>query len=561
MTAPANRRRKILVTSALPYANGSIHLGHLVEHIQTDIWVRFQRLRGHQVLHIGADDAHGTPIMIKANNENITPEELIEKMNHEHKRDFAAFHIGFDHYYSTHSAENRTLSDLIYQRAKEKGNIEKRTIKQAFDEVKNMFLPDRMIRGTCPKCQTPNQYGDSCEHCGSTYNPNELIDPKSILSDSTPIYKESEHYFFDLPAYEDFLKQWTTTPGRLQKEISNKLQEWFEIGLKQWDISRDAPYFGFTIPDTNDEKYFYVWLDAPIGYFASLKNYCHLHPQSKINFEEWISPDTESEMHHFIGKDIIYFHALFWPAMLKAADLRLPTTIHVHGFLTVNGQKMSKSRGTFIQAKTWLEHLEAEPLRYIFASRLNAKVEDLDLDLTKFEQKFNGDVIGKVVNIASRCSGFLSTLFANQLAEPDTDGNTLINNCLSLTENIATHYENKDYAMAVKTILQIADQINHYINHHQPWKIAKQLDTTPELKAPLHNILTASIHGFYALIACLQPILPNLAEKSRHYLNLPPFSWEGLTQPLLPPGHVISPFTPLTERLHKEAIETMINAS
>ena len=354
MNQPNTTPRKILVTSALPYANGPIHIGHLVEYIQTDIWVRFQRLKGNQVIYIGADDAHGTPIMIKAQNDGITPEQLIAKVHAEHKRDFDGFHISFDNYHSTHSQENQELSELIYRRAQEKGNIEKRTIKQAFDEVKKMFLPDRMIRGTCPKCGAEDQYGDNCEHCGSTYVATDLLNPRSTLSDSKPVLKESEHFFFDLPAYEDFLKEWTTDPKRLQKEVSNKLQEWFAAGLQQWDISRDAPYFGFAIPNTNEQKYFYVWLDAPIGYLASFKNYCTNHPESGVDFEQWTKADSKTEMHHFIGKDIIYFHSLFWPAMLKAANLCLPTQIHAHGFLTVNGQKMSKSRGTFIKASTWL---------------------------------------------------------------------------------------------------------------------------------------------------------------------------------------------------------------
>lgn len=552
--------RQILITSALPYANGPIHIGHLVEYIQTDIWVRFQRLIGNEVIYIGADDAHGTPIMIKAENEHITPEELIGKIHQEHKRDFDRFYISFDHYYTTHSEENRQLSEWVYERAKAKGNIQKRTIKQAFDEVKGMFLPDRMIRGSCPKCGADDQYGDSCEHCGSTYDPTDLLNPKSTLSDSTPTLKESEHYFFDLPAYESFLKTWTKADGRLQKEVRNKLQEWFDSGLQQWDISRDAPYFGFSIPDTDDKKYFYVWLDAPIGYFASLKNYCDTHPEKGIDFETWISPDTQTEMHHFIGKDIIYFHSLFWPAMLKAADMRLPTKIHAHGFLTINGQKMSKSRGTFIRAHTWLKHLEPEPLRYIFASRLNAKVEDLDLDLHEFEQKFNGDIIGKVVNIASRCSGFLHKLYDNRLSALDQEAEQLLQQCLSTKQTIAHYYENKDYAMVVREIMGIADQINQYINHHQPWKMAKQCDTQATLKPQLHSILSACIQGFYLLVIYLQPILPKLSEASRQYLNAPEFNWQHLKLSLLPVGHQIQAFTPLTTRLKKETIQAMVEA-
>jgi methionyl-tRNA synthetase len=555
------KKRKILVTSALPYANGPIHIGHLVEYIQTDIWVRFQRLRGHQVIYIGADDAHGTPIMIKAESENITPEQLIARINTEHQSDFQRFYISFDNYYSTHSPENKELSETIYNRAKENDNIEKRTIKQAFDDVKKMFLPDRMIRGICPKCKAEDQYGDNCENCGSTYAPTELIEPRSTLSDSTPILKESEHYFFDLPAYEDFLKEWTKQPKLLQKEIRNKLEEWFSTGLQQWDISRDAPYFGFAIPDTDNQKYFYVWVDAPIGYFASFKNYCQNNPNLNIDFEQWINADSDTEMHHFIGKDIIYFHSLFWPAMLKAANFRLPTQIHAHGFLTVNGQKMSKSKGTFIRAKTWLEHLDPEPLRYTFASRLNARVEDLDLDLEEFEQKFNGDVVGKVVNIASRCSGFLQRFFDNKLCALDEQGEQLLTTCLSIQDTIANHYENKEYAMAVREIMNIADQVNQYVNHYQPWKIAKQIESENDPKlATLQAILSACIHSFYSLIIYLQPILPKLTKTSQNYLNIKNISWDNLQSPILPTDHQLNLFSPLTERLKKEDINTMIEA-
>ncbi len=557
----SEKKRKILVTSALPYANGPIHIGHLVEYIQTDIWVRFQRLRGHQVIYIGADDAHGTPIMIKAESENITPEQLIAQINTEHQSDFQRFYISFDNYYSTHSPENKELSETIYNRAKENDNIEKRTIKQAFDDVKKMFLPDRMIRGICPKCKAEDQYGDNCENCGSTYAPTELIEPRSTLSDSTPILKESEHYFFDLPAYEDFLKEWTKQPKLLQKEIRNKLEEWFSTGLQQWDISRDAPYFGFAIPDTDNQKYFYVWVDAPIGYFASFKNYCQNNPNLNIDFEQWINADSDTEMHHFIGKDIIYFHSLFWPAMLKAANFRLPTQIHAHGFLTVNGQKMSKSKGTFIRAKTWLEHLDPEPLRYTFASRLNARVEDLDLDLEEFEQKFNGDVVGKVVNIASRCSGFLQRFFDNKLCALDEQGEQLLTTCLSIQDTIANHYENKEYAMAVREIMNIADQVNQYVNHYQPWKIAKQIESKNDPKlATLQAILSACIHSFYSLIIYLQPILPNLTKTSQNYLNIKNISWDNLQSPILPTDHQLNLFSPLTERLKKEDINTMIEA-
>ncbi|MBT4746450.1 MAG: methionine--tRNA ligase, partial [Candidatus Thioglobus sp.] len=394
--------RKILVTSALPYANGEIHLGHLLEYIQTDIWVRFQKMMGHECHYVCADDAHGTPIMLKADELGITPEELIKGVSERHQADFKEFSIGFSQYHSTHSPENKEISSGIYNKLNERGFIKSRTISQAFDPEKQMFLPDRFIRGECPKCGAKDQYGDNCEVCGATYSPTELVNAKSAVSGAKPITKDSEHYFFDLPQFEDQLKAWTEA-GHLQVEISNKLAEWFEQGLQQWDISRDAPYFGFQIPGV-ENKYFYVWLDAPIGYMASFKKLC---TDTGLDFNEYFDKDSKTELYHFIGKDIVYFHALFWPAMLMGSDYRTPTAIYAHGFLTVNGQKMSKSRGTFIQARAYLDSLNPECLRYYYAYKLSSKIDDIDLNLQDFKQRVNSDLVGKVVNIASRSAGFI----------------------------------------------------------------------------------------------------------------------------------------------------------
>ena len=560
----SDQPRKILVTSALPYANGDIHIGHLVEYIQTDIWVRHQRMSDHEVYYLGADDAHGTPIMIKAQKEGITPEQLVAEVGAAHQCDFANFLISFDHYYSTHSPENRQLSELIYQRAKAKGLIVKRSIDQAFDTQKHMFLPDRMIKGTCPKCHSPDQYGDNCEVCGATYNPSDLLDPKSALSDTTPEWRPSEHYFFDLPQFNEFLNDWTQHPGRLQKQVFNKLKEWFDDGLKQWDISRDVPYFGFEIPDTNGEKYFYVWLDAPVGYMASFKHYCD---QQKVDFDEFWHADSTTELHHFIGKDIVYFHALFWPAMLKAADFRLPTKIHAHGFLTVNGQKMSKSRGTFLRASTWAKHLPVDPLRYFFASRMANNIDDLDLDLQEFRQKFNTDIVGKVVNIASRCSGFLANEFDNHLCELHSHGRDLLAGLIQVKQGIRLHYEEINYSHVVRLITDQADQVNSYINHHQPWKIAKKINQEDYPKAEkindkeqLQQILSASIQAFAVLITYLKPILPKLAAEAENFLKVEPFSWNWSGDYPLGTTHQIAHYHTLAERIQQQHVDAMIES-
>lgn len=451
-------QRKILVTSALPYANGSIHLGHLVEYIQTDIWVRFQKMRGHEVHYVCADDAHGTPIMLRAQNEGITPEQLIADVKTEHQKDFADFNIAFDNFHSTHSPENQALANQIYLANKDAGHITTRTISQAYDPEKEMFLPDRFIRGECPKCSANDQYGDNCEACGATYDPTELKNPVSAVSGATPITKDSEHHFFKLGDFEKDLRDWTQG-GHLQDEVSNKLDEWFESGLQDWDISRDAPYFGFEIPDAPG-KFFYVWLDAPIGYFASFKNYCD---QNDIDFDEFMKPDSTTEMVHFIGKDIIYFHALFWPAMLQGAGFRLPNSIFAHGFLTIDGKKMSKSRGTFIKARTYLDHLNPEYLRYYYAAKLGSGIEDIDLNLEDFQSRVNSDIVGKLVNIGSRCAGFIKKRFDGKLAESLSEP-ALFKEFTDQAEAIATRYENREFGQAMRDIMALADKANQYID-------------------------------------------------------------------------------------------------
>ena len=463
-------QRKILVTSALPYANGSIHLGHLVEYLQTDIWVRFQKTRGHDCTYVCADDAHGTPIMLKAQAENTTPEALIDAVYKEHTRDFAHFHIVFDNYYSTHSEENRHYSNTIYNNLKSAGHITQRTIMQAYDESAGMFLPDRFIKGTCPKCKTDDQYGDSCESCGATYTPADLINPVSAISGATPVKKASEHYFFKLNHFETLLKEWTTS-GKLQPEISNKLQEWFDAGLQDWDISRDAPYWGFEIPDAPG-KYFYVWLDAPIGYMASYQNLCDKTGQ---DFNDVWGKDSQAELYHFIGKDIAYFHTLFWPAILHGAGYRMPTAVFCHGFLTVDGAKMSKSRGTFIKARTYLDHLDPEYLRYYFAAKLNSHVEDIDLNLDDFVARVNSDLVGKAINIASRCAGFISKRFDGILSDTITEP-ALLATFTAQSESIANDYDARNYSKAIRDIMALADKANQYIAEKEPWKLIKQED-------------------------------------------------------------------------------------
>ena len=561
-----NEVRQILVTSALPYANGSIHIGHLVEYVQTDIWVRFQKMRGHHCLYVCADDAHGTPIMLRARQEGITPEELITRISTEHQQDFANFSIDFDNYHSTHSDENRQLASTIYQRNLEKGNISLRTITQAFDPVEQMFLPDRFIKGECPKCGANDQYGDNCEACGASYSPSELKNPVSAISGAKPVDRESEHHFFKLANFEPMLRQWIRA-GHLQSEVANKLEEWFEAGLQEWDISRDAPYFGFEIPGHPD-KYFYVWLDAPIGYMASFKNLCDRISLDDADgsasiaggrtpeaiFDQFWGAQSKAELYHFIGKDIIYFHALFWPAMLSGADFRTPTAIFSHGFLTVNGQKMSKSRGTFIKASTYLKHLNPEYLRYYFAAKLSSGIEDIDLNLEDFAQRVNSDLVGKVVNIASRCSGFIKKRFNGQLsaelAEP-----ALFQEFIDAGQSIAERYEKREFSRAVREIMALADRANQYIDEKRPWVIAKEEGKEAELQA----ICSMGINLFRLLIGYLRPILPATAEKSEAFLQISPLAWAELSRPLL--SHTIAKFKPLMTRVEATQIDAMLEAS
>lgn len=541
-------RKTMLVTSALPYGNGHLHLGHLVEHIQTDIWVRTQQLLGHDCISICGDDAHGTPIMLKAQQLGITPEELTAEMQASHEHDFHAFSINYDRYYTTHSSENQVLANVIYERLQARGDIVKRQVKQAYDPVKLMFLPDRYVKGTCPKCKTANQYGDNCEACGATYSPMELIDPVSAISGVPPIEKESEHYFFDLPRYETMLREWTKL-GHLQTEMANKMDEWFESGLKQWDISRDAPYFGFLIPGTKD-KYFYVWLDAPIGYMASFKKYCDEQHRS---FDEFWAADSTAELYHFVGKDIVYFHALFWPAMLAGSGHRLPTAIYTHGFLTVNGQKMSKSRGTFIEARAYLEHLNPEYLRYYFAAKMNGRVEDLDLNFDDFILRVNSDLVGKVVNIASRCAGFINKHFDNTLASELHDP-ALYGTLLAAKDSIITAYLDRDYARAIRQIMELADRVNQYIDHYKPWTLAKDPAKMPEV----HAICTTGLNLFCVVMAYLKPVLPVMAEQSEKFLNTA-ITWDSIDTPLL--AHAINTFVPLMRRVERQDVDAMLLVS
>lgn len=545
----SDKKRRILVTSALPYANGPIHVGHLVEYIQSDIWVRFQKMRGHDCIHVCADDAHGTPIMIRAQDEGISPEALVERFGVEHRRDFADFAIDFDNYHTTHSEENRELSILIYQRLKAGGHISSRVIEQAFDPVKNMFLPDRFIKGECPRCGAAEQYGDNCEVCGATYSPVDLKNPISAISGAKPVSRESEHYFFKLQDFEPMLRAWTRG-GHLQPEVINKLDEWFTEGLREWDISRDAPYFGFEIPDAPG-KYFYVWMDAPIGYMASFKNLC---TRTGLEFDAYWGRDSETEVYHFIGKDILYFHALFWPAMLAGANFRTPTAIFAHGFLTVNGQKMSKSRGTFITARTYLSHLEPEYLRYYFAAKLNGRVEDLDLNLDDFMARVNSDLVGKLVNIASRCAGFINKRFAGKLAKSLPDA-VLFQQFADAGDTIAGFYEAREYSRAVREIMALADRANQYINDRQPWVIAKQ----PGRDAELQGICTLGLNLFRVLVGYLKPVLPLTAAKAEAFLNSDPLTWENCRTPVT--GTAINPFTHLLTRVERPTIDAMLSAT
>ncbi|AWW45768.1 methionine--tRNA ligase [Polynucleobacter paneuropaeus] len=550
--------RRLLVTSALPYANGQIHIGHLVEYVQTDIWVRFQRMRGHEVHYVGADDTHGTPIMLRAEKEGITPKELIANVWKEHKRDFDDFLISFDNYYTTDSPENEKLSQSIYIKLRDAGLIEKRAIEQAYDPVKEMFLPDRFIKGECPKCGAKDQYGDSCEKCGATYSPVDLKNPYSVVSGATPIKKVSDHYFFKLsdPRCESFLREWTQVKTPLQTEARNKMKEWVgEAGdskLGDWDISRDAPYFGFEIPDAPG-KYFYVWLDAPIGYYASFLNYCQ---QKGLNFEEWVKPNTTTEQYHFIGKDILYFHTLFWPATLHFAGYRTPTNVFAHGFLTVDGEKMSKSRGTLISAHSVIESgFNPEWFRYYFATKLNDSMEDLDLNLQDFVARVNSDLLGKYINIASRSAGFLVKRFAGVVSDEAMDY-PLLTEIRGASEKIAALYEGREFAKALRSVMELADKVNAFVDENKPWEIAKD----SEREADLQRVCSVTLEAFRALSLYLKPVLPKVAEGVETFLSLKPMHWEDINAPLSS-QHPIQAYQHLMTRVEPTQIDSLLAAN
>ena len=542
-------RRRILVTSALPYANSSIHLGHLFETVQTDIWVRFQRLRGHEIYYVCADDTHGTPVMLKAGELGISPESLIASVNEEHRRDFARFQISFDNYYSTHSEENRLHLEKIYQKLREAGQIEVRSVTQLFDQKKGVFLSDRFIRGRCPRCGAEEQYGDNCEACGATYDARDLGNPRSTLSGDKPVEKASDHYFFQLSDFTDFLRDWTRS-GSLHEQVANKLAEWLDTGLQDWDISRDAPYFGFEIPDAPG-KYFYVWMDAPVGYLASFQQLCD---REGISFDDFWRANSDCEVHHFIGKDIVNFHALFWPAVLKSAGLRTPSRVQVHGFVTVNGQKMSKSRGTFINADTYLQHLKPEYLRYYYATKLTPAVDDVDLNLDDFVQRVNSDLVGKLVNIASRCAGFLQKLSGGHLAAAVEDPE-LLAKLRAPKETIARLYEEAEFGKAVREIMALADESNRYIDAHKPWELIRREGSEERVL----NICTTGINAFRLLLIYLKPVVPGLAEDAEEFLQVPALTWRDLDSDLL--EHRINRFKPLLQRVDAEAVAAMVEAS
>ena len=542
-------KRRILVTSALPYANGEIHLGYMLETIQTDIWVRFQKMMGNECHYVCADDAHGTPIMLKAKEMELEPETLIEQVKIRHQADLDDFHIDFSQYHSTHSEENREISELIYNRLNDSGYIKKRIISQAFDPEKEMFLPDRFIKGECPKCGADDQYGDNCEVCGATYSTTELKNARSVISGATPIEKDSEHYFFDLPQFEKELKDWTKA-GHLQDEVSNKLAEWFEQGLQQWDISRDKPYFGFKIPGTED-KYFYVWLDAPIGYMASFKKLCD---NSELNFDEFFGKDSDTELYHFIGKDIIYFHALFWPATLMGSNFRTPSGVFAHGFLSVNGRKMSKSRGTFINARTYLENLDPEYLRYYYASKLTAKIDDIDLNLQDFKKRVNSDLVGKVINIASRSASFVVKNYDKELSAKCIE-KSLYDEFVEAGTDIARHYEARNFSHAMRLIMKLADKANQYIDEKKPWQLAKIEGKDKEV----HEITSLAINLFKVLMTYLKPVLPELARRSEEFLNVDSLNWSDIENPLT--NHKINKFKPLMMRIEDDQIDQMVESS
>ena len=552
--------RKILVTSALPYANGSIHLGHMVEHIQTDVWVRFQKLRGHECYYCCADDTHGTPVMLAAQKQGIAPEDMIAKVREEHLADFTGFGIGYDNYYSTHSPENKQFSQDIYRALKANGKIESRVIEQLFDPEKQMFLPDRFVKGECPKCHAQDQYGDNCEVCGTTYSPTELINPYSAVSGAKPELRESEHFFFKLGECADFLKAWTSGNNphdgkpHLQPEALNKMKEWLgegeETTLSDWDISRDAPYFGFEIPDAPG-KYFYVWLDAPVGYMASFKNLCD---RIGVDFDEYFKADSQTEMYHFIGKDILYFHALFWPAMLHFSGHRAPTGVYAHGFLTVDGQKMSKSRGTFITAKSYLEQgLNPEWMRYYIAAKLNSKIEDIDLNLQDFISRVNSDLVGKYVNIAARASGFIAKRFEGRLK--DVADSELLAKLTAQSEAIAECYESREYAKALRDIMALADIVNEYVDANKPWELAKQEGQD----ARLHEVCSELINAFTMLTAYLAPVLPQTAANAARFLNLDAITWANTCETL--GEHAINKYEHLMQRVEQKQVDDLIEAN
>jgi len=547
----AQSSRHMLVTCALPYANGPIHLGHLLEHIQADIWTRFQKLRGHTCLFLCADDAHGTPIMLKAEQEGITPEALIEQVHEAHLRDFKGFGVNHDHYYTTHSPENQALAQTIYHRNQEAGNIKVESIEQLYDPERSMFLADRYVKGECPKCHAPDQNGDNCDVCGATYSPMELKNPRSVVSGATPVPRQTDQLFFDLPRFQTLLEKWLAGPA-LQSEVANKLKEWLEIGLKPWDISREAPYFGFEIPD-RPGKYFYVWMDAPIGYMASHQNYCGSQGTIDLDFETFWKPDSTGELYHFIGKDIINFHGLFWPAMLSGAQFRLPTGIFVHGFVNVNGEKMSKSKGTFITAQSYLEHLDPEYLRYFFATRLAPKVQDIDLNAQEFMLRCNSDLVGKYVNIGSRCASFLTKHFEGMLSEKASN-EPLLESLQSQASTIALHYEQRDFARGMRDIMALADQVNQYIDSRAPWQMVKDPEALPDVQA----VCTTGINAFRLLSLYLKPVLPSLVEKVESFLNIPALQWSDHESLLL--SHAINPFKPLVSRLDQKKI-SFLNAT
>jgi len=543
--------RKILVTSALPYVNGSPHMGHLVEYIQTDIWVRFQKLRGHDCIYVCASDSHGTPIMLKARELGITPEELTSGYAKEFVRDFDDFGIEFDNYYTTHSPENEALVGQMFEALRASGDIFTRTIEQSYDEKEGMFLPDRFVKGTCPRCKSEDQYGDACEVCGATYTPEDLIDPVSVLSGTTPVKRESEHYFFKLSEYEERLHEWMRV-AKLDRNVVAKLDEWFEAGLQDWDISRDAPYFGFRIPGT-DDKYFYVWLDAPVGYMASFKNLCDR--TDGLDFDDYWGADSEAELYHFIGKDIMYFHTLFWPAVLTGAGFRTPTSVYAHGFLTVDGQKMSKSRGTFIKARTYLDNLNPEFLRYYYAAKLGPTIEDIDLNLEDFIARVNSDLVGKLVNIASRCAGFISKRFDGKLADNLQDEDLFYESFAKASEQIAAHYEAREFSKAMRLIMGLADVANQYIDTWKPWVLAKE-DDKQEL---VQLVCTQGINMFRSLMVYLSPVIPVVAKDARAFLNEESWQWQDASSPLL--GVTLPKFKPLLTRVEADQVQRVVEQS